>query len=154
MAARAQTLFSFLGTLRSQEFTFGDPESLMTLTSLFPDMAENNPFLSYKIGDATCIFQVRQGNLRKLMLSFAQALKSIWPIAVLVCSLCDSVSCSVIPTLWSHGPPGSSVQEILQARILEWTAISSAGDTPDPGIELVSLHCRQMLYHLNHQISY
>ena len=30
-------------------------------------------------------------------------------------TLCDPVDC---------GPPGSSVQEILQARILEWVAIS------------------------------
>ena len=35
-------------------------------------------------------------------------------------------------------PPGSSVHGILQARILEWVAISlfpSPGDLPDPGIE-------------------
>ena len=32
-------------------------------------------------------------------------------------------------------PPGSSVHGILQARILEWVAISSSGNVPDPGIE-------------------
>jgi len=32
-------------------------------------------------------------------------------------------------------PPGSSVHGILQARILEWVAIPSPGDLPDPGIE-------------------
>ena len=32
-------------------------------------------------------------------------------------------------------PPGSSVHGILQARILEWIAISSPGDLPNPGIE-------------------
>ena len=32
-------------------------------------------------------------------------------------------------------PPGSSVHEILQARILEWVAISSPGDFPNPGIK-------------------
>ena len=31
--------------------------------------------------------------------------------------------------------PGSSVHEILQARILGWVAIPSPGDLPDPGIE-------------------
>ena len=31
--------------------------------------------------------------------------------------------------------PGSSVNGILQARILEWVAIPSPGDLPDPGIE-------------------
>ena len=41
-------------------------------------------------------------------------------------TLCDSMDCSL---------PGSSVHEILQARILEWVAIPSPGDLPDPGIE-------------------
>ena len=31
--------------------------------------------------------------------------------------------------------PGSSVHGILQARILEWVAISSPEDLPDPRIE-------------------
>ena len=31
--------------------------------------------------------------------------------------------------------PGSSVHEILQARILEWLVISSQRDLPNPGIE-------------------
>jgi len=31
--------------------------------------------------------------------------------------------------------PGSSVHEIFQAMILEWVAISSPGDLPNPGIE-------------------
>ena len=53
-------------------------------------------------------------------------------IIVLVQSLrcvqlfCDPMDCS---------PPGSSVHEILQARILEWVAIPSLGDLPIPGTE-------------------
>ena len=35
-------------------------------------------------------------------------------------------------------PPGASVHKILQARILEWIAISFSGDLSDPGIELGS----------------
>ena len=34
--------------------------------------------------------------------------------------------------------PGFSVQEIFQATILEWVAISSPGHPPDPGIEPVA----------------
>ena len=34
--------------------------------------------------------------------------------------------------------PGYSVHGILQARILEWVAISSLEDLPDPGIESTS----------------
>ena len=33
---------------------------------------------------------------------------------------------------------GSSLHAILQARILEWAAISFSGDLPDPGIEPMS----------------
>ena len=31
--------------------------------------------------------------------------------------------------------PGFSIHGILQARVLEWVAIPSPGDLPDPGIE-------------------
>ena len=34
-----------------------------------------------------------------------------------------------------YSPPGSSVHGILQARILEWGAISFSRGLPDPGIE-------------------
>ena len=48
----------------------------------------------------------------------------------------ESVSCSVIPdSLQLHGPyspPGSSVLGILQARILEWVAISFSGGSSRP----------------------
>ena len=41
-------------------------------------------------------------------------------------ALCDSMDCSL---------PGFSVRGIFQARILEWVAISSSRDLPDPGID-------------------
>ena len=41
-------------------------------------------------------------------------------------TLCDPMDC---------GPPTSSVYGILQARILEWVAISFSRDLPDLGIE-------------------
>ena len=46
---------------------------------------------------------------------------------------CSVMSDSLRPVDCS--PPGSSVHGILQARILEWVAIPSPGDLPDPGIE-------------------
>ena len=36
---------------------------------------------------------------------------------------------------WTVSPPGSTVCGILQAKILEWFAISFSGDLPNPGIE-------------------
>ena len=41
-------------------------------------------------------------------------------------TLCDPLDCS---------PPGSSVYGILQARLLEWVAMSSSRDLSDPEIE-------------------
>jgi len=41
-------------------------------------------------------------------------------------ALCNPIDCS---------PPGSSVHEIFQARILELVALSFAGDLPNPGLE-------------------
>ena len=52
-----------------------------------------------------------------------------WQMKVLVTqscpTLCDPVDCS---------PPSSSVNGMLQARILEWVAIPFSKDLPNPGI--------------------
>ena len=58
------------------------------------------------------------------------------------------------PTLWDpkdYSLPGSSVNGILQARILEWVAIpfSRGSSQPKPGLP----HCRWILYSLSHQES-
>ena len=57
--------------------------------------------------------------------------------------LCDPMDCSL---------PVSSVHDILQARILEWVAISFlqgifSTQGSNPGL----LHCMQILYCLSHQ---
>ena len=35
----------------------------------------------------------------------------------------------------NYSPPGSSVHEVLQAKILEWVAAAFSGDLSDPGIK-------------------
>ena len=47
-------------------------------------------------------------------------------------------SCPTVCDLMHYSPPGSSVHGILQARILEWVAMSPPGDLHDPGIKLAS----------------
>ena len=42
---------------------------------------------------------------------------------------CDPIDCS---------PPASFIHGVFQARILEWEAITSAGDLADPGIKSTS----------------
>ena len=51
-------------------------------------------------------------------------------VAKLCLTLCDPMDCS---------PPGSSVHAILQARILEWVAISSSREFSQPQGSLVPL---------------
>ena len=47
-------------------------------------------------------------------------------VAQLCPTLCDPLDCSL---------SGSSLHEILQARVLEWVAISFSRGFPDPGTE-------------------
>ena len=60
------------------------------------------------------------------------------------------------PTLFSptESPLGSSVYEILQARILEWVAISSSSSSSQPRdqthVSYLSGIGRQVLYHQHH----
>ena len=56
-------------------------------------------------------------------------------------TLCDPIDCSQL---------GFSVNGIFQARILEWVAIPLF---PTQRLNLSLLHCKQVLYCLNHQRS-
>ena len=47
-------------------------------------------------------------------------------------------SCPTLCDPMDYSPPGSSVQGILWARILEWVAVPSSRDLPEPGIEPAS----------------
>ena len=74
------------------------------------------------------------------------ALEGKCEVKVLVTQSCltlgDPMDCSL---------PGSSVHEILQARILEWVASPfSRGSFLTQGLNLQILHCRQILYCLSY----
>ena len=49
--------------------------------------------------------------------------------------------------------PGSSVPGILQARTLEWVTIPFIKGSSQPRDNLGLGHCKQILYHLSHQVS-
>ena len=76
-----------------------------------------------------------------------QAISTLKTLALVIPAACNahcchcyllSKSCLTICNPTDCSPPGSSVHGILQARTLEWVAISSSGDLPNPGIELAS----------------
>ena len=54
-------------------------------------------------------------------------------------------SCPTLCKSMDYSPPGSSVHGIILARILEWVAVSSSRDLPDPGIEPASLVPRSLV---------
>ena len=61
-------------------------------------------------------------------------------------------SCPTLCNPMDYSLPGFSVHGTLQARILEWVAISfSRGVFQIQTTNLGLLHCRQTLYHLSHQ---
>ena len=53
-----------------------------------------------------------------------------------MCSVTQS--CPTLSDLIDYCLPGSFVHGILQARTLEWVAISPPEDVPDPGIKPMS----------------
>ena len=66
--------------------------------------------------------------------------------------------CASVMSSWSHGPmdhspSDSSVHGIIQARILEWVAISFSRDSADPVIELMSPALQADSLLLSHQWS-
>ena len=80
------------------------------------------PLSSQHFGSLTC------QRWRQLYLLLENKMKAL--VAQSCPTLCNPMGCSL---------PGSSVCEILQARILEWVAMPSPpGDLPDLGIEPVS----------------
>ena len=60
-------------------------------------------------------------------------------------TLCNPVNCS---------PPGSSVHQIFQARILDWFLFLLPRDLPNPGIESTSPALQVVSLLLNHQESH
>ena len=61
-------------------------------------------------------------------------------------------SCLTLCNSMDYSSPGSSVLGVLQARIVEWVAISFLqGIFLTQGSNLGLLHCKQILYHLSHQ---
>ena len=64
---------------------------------------------------------------------------AVCSVAQLCLTLCSPMDCS---------PPGSSVQRILQAKMLEWGAMSSSrGSSQSKGQTLISCIGRWVLYH-------
>ena len=68
----------------------------------------------------------------------ASSLILVSSVASLACS-CSVTQCPALCSPMGCSPPGSSVHGVLQARKLEWVAISSSMDLPDPGIKPMSL---------------
>ena len=92
-----------------------------------------SPFLKLKLADGLCILLCFSNNLLLDLL--------LWLCLVTQsCStLCNTMDCS---------PPGSSVHGVLQARLLEWVAISlSRGSSRPRDWTHVSCSGRCILYH-------
>ena len=75
--------------------------------------------------------RIHYKSFSKLYLCYMCVCVCVCVVAQSCPTLCDPVDCS---------SPGSSVHGVLQARILQWVAVPSPGDLPNPrGIEPMSL---------------
>ena len=78
-----------------------------------------------------------------------------WYMPRIMYNVCvsHSVVSASFPPPGLCSPPGSSVPGILQARTLEWVAISFSRGSSFPTQELNPglLHCKQILYQLTHK---
>ena len=77
-----------------------------------------------------------------------------FPLIFFLCSFIQSLSCIWLCDPMDGSPPGSSVHGLLQARILEWFAISSSSGSccPRDQIQASCIGIR-ILYCLSHQRS-
>ena len=75
--------------------------------------------MEWELGVSRCKLLYVEYMKNQVLLYIAQEtifnIQCVCLVVQLCLTLCDPMACS---------PPGSSVQEILQARILEWVAIS------------------------------
>ena len=71
-------------------------------------------------------------------LPYASCYSSFFPPYTLLCPVIQS--CLTLCDPMDYSLPGSSVHEIILARILEWVAISSSRHLPGPGIKYESLY--------------
>ena len=62
-------------------------------------------------------------------------------------------SCLTLSDPMDCSPPGASVHGILQARILEWVAMTSSRGSSQPRDSTrIYPHCRQTVYHLSQSL--
>ena len=74
----------------------------------------------------------------------------LWICCAVLCYAKSLQSCLTLCDPGVYGLPGSSVHGILQAIVLEWVAMPSFRNPPNPGIQptsLMSYFGRQVLYH-------
>ena len=81
-------------------------------------------FISYSLSENMAMIINKLAFFNLLCLEF---------LGYVLCSAAQS--CPPLYSPMECSPPGSSVQGISQARILEWVPFPSAGDLPDPGTE-------------------
>ena len=82
----------------------------------------------------------RFGSNHFIMVTFPTAFDKCLSIALCMC-VCVRVHTQLCTTLGKPlgcGLPGSSVHEIVSARVLNGLPFPTSGDLPDPGIELAS----------------
>ena len=108
-----------LGTSLLISLTIQFPQSLHSFHIYLLSVTPLTHFFAH-VSTPLCLTWLFQGHLKQ------QAWVLMCVLVTQSCLLCNPVDCSL---------PGFTVHGILQARILEWVAISSSRGSSHPGIE-------------------
>ena len=104
--------------------------------------------LNWKVGGLCLLAFYFKGELWELLVG---GLEMGHPVTLCAHVYSVTKSCPTLGGPVDHSPPGSSVHGILQARILEWVAISSSRGSSRPRDQTLISHVycvgRQVLYH-------
>ena len=114
-------------------------ELILPSHPLFPPVLLSSIFCSIRVFSNELALHIRWPNIGATIGAVSHTssifLHSAMTLTIFVTCVLVPQAC---PTLCNPGdcsPPGSSVLEIPQARILEWVAIYFSRASPDPGIE-------------------
>ena len=115
---------------------------MVVVSDVWSDFPISYPFLFYFCGWSVAPLRSSPDSLPNSSLcasdsalkQFFNAFGATSVLCVCVCMLVAQ-SCLILCNPMDCRPPGSSVHEILQARILEWVGIPFSRDLPDPVIE-------------------
>ena len=94
------------------------------------------------------LINIKLNGQRGIIAVCSQRVKTYWSSQILMKKVKVLIAqfCLTLYNSLDYSPPGSSVHEFFQARILEWVVIPFFRDFPTQGLNLGLLYYRQVFF--------